>query len=298
MNKNWLFLRGAWDNRSQEQIDNDHDMWLQLFDAIATIGGSGRIWFHDSSTGIRNIKYKNCKVNISNGLTLCDKPRAFDYVFCRGGFDYYDDILLSAKCKHAYKIYYGAGRRFMPQNLAVKYDLVYVDSQEQKEYCERTYNNVKLFKKPVANCFVKKFDVCYIAKEECSIIKNTKKVYETLPNDISMLHLGKSVQSNMDNVVCRYPKRHCMPQFIDDCYVGIVPYMAGVDSAPRAALEMAARGLPLVVSRNIPLNISTKVLRYNTMGEMWGCVRALLKQYRPFSVGYCANKILEDIATP
>jgi len=232
MNK-WLFLRGEWDERTQKSIDDNDDMWFQLFEKLHN-DDFVRLWF--------------------KGQPL---PETVDYIFTRGGFDYYLPVL--KKYPTAYKIRYGAGKRFMPES-DIDYNLVLVDTEEQKQQVKEVYPdcNVHKFIKPAAQHFRvipeirKEFDVCYIANGQQSEIKSIQWVYETVPKHIKVLHLGyPSKYTPPENVTCLRVDRINMPEQINRCSYGIVPYWSGVDSCPRVIPEMLACGLPIVVGNKV-----------------------------------------------
>lgn len=241
--KKWLFLRGAvpTDRDPKEimhdSLEQDDDMWIHLF---AELCGDecGWIWYKDFE-GIN--KYKE-NLFVSKHL-----PPQVDYVFARGGFDYYNEII--DKCPNAYKIYYGAGRRYLPSKDV--YDLVLVDTPNQLNIARLKGFNAKLFIKPAAPHFrpiqsMKGLDLCYIANGPQYRFKGIEWIYKTIPDDISMLHLGiPSKFTPPGNVTTKRVSRTDMPQEISKCRLGIVPYEA-IDSCPRVIPEMMACGIPLV----------------------------------------------------
>lgn len=249
---NWLFLRGEWDERTQKSIDDNDDMWLQLFDSLVSVENSGDVWFKDKQE--RLFRYNNtqiCSTEQFNPVYL----KSVDYVFARGGFDYYKPTL--DMCVNAYKIRYGAGCRYMPEQ-DINYDLILVDTEEQKRNVinrcrlNKHYERVELFIKPAASHFKpveceKEYDVCYIANQQQAKIKGVKWVYETVPRNLKVLHLGyidKHI-TPPSNVTRKRVDRIDMPEWISKCKIGIVPY-SSVDSSPRALVEMIACGLPVV----------------------------------------------------
>ena len=232
---NWLFLRG--EIKSGSIVDNDHDMWIQLFNELKR-GDNGEVWFKGQNV-----------------------PRETNIVFARGGFDYYIPIL--KQLPNSYKIRYGAGRRYMPES-EIKYDLVLVDTENQKKEVLNKYPepNVHLLIKPAAQHFEyietkKEYDVCFIARHKADF-KGIKWVYANCPRDISILHLGGDINTvHPSNVTIKLVDRKDMPLLINQCKVGIVPY-EDVDSCPRVIPEMLACGLPLVISEKT--NVSHRFL--------------------------------------
>jgi len=247
---NWLFLRGSWDERTQKSIDDDDDMWVQLFRKLGDPNYD--IWFLDRKETLTWITCggKNITKSSVEGLIKNINPD-LDYIFARGGFDYYLPIL--KKCPNAYKIRYGAGKRFVPEP-EIDYQLILVDTEKQKADVLAKYPkaNVHLFIKPAARHFKpldveKEYDVCYIANGQQARFKGIEWIYKTCPSDISILHLGyPSKFKPPANVTCRRVDRIDMAREISRCKVGIVPYDS-TDSCPRVIPEMLACGLPLVI---------------------------------------------------
>jgi glycosyltransferase involved in cell wall biosynthesis len=173
-------------------------------------------------------------------------------VFARGGFDYYLPILRD--CKNAYKVRYGAGRRYMPEP-EIDYQLILVDTEKQKADVLAKYPkaNVHLFIKPAASHFKpvdveKEYDVCYIANGQQAAFKGIQWVYETVPKNLRVLHLGyPSKFKPPENVTCKRVDRIDMPTEISRCKIGVLPY-DNIDSAPRALVEMIACGLYVVTT--------------------------------------------------
>lgn len=269
MNK-WLFLRGEWDERTQKSIDDNDDVWQQLAMELAKDKDSHLdiVFKCDFETAVypgeadwekTNIDYpgnlgsKPCIFafnDISSRLSI-GMPGKYDYVFARGGFDYYLPMLKDNP--EAYKIRYGAGARFIPEP-EINYQLILVDTEAQKQAVLDKYPgaNVNLLIKPAASHFKpieceKEYDVCYIANYQQARFKGVKWVYETVPRDLRVLHLGYIDEhiTPPPNVIRKRVDRIDMPKWISKCKVGIVPY-DNVDSAPRALVEMVACGLNVV----------------------------------------------------
>ena len=276
----YLMLRGAWDSRTQKSIDDDDDMWMQLFAELCGMD-YGIIWLQ----GDYYTKHYRNNVHI-----ICSPECNFDadIVFARGGFDYYD-IKNTAK----YAIRYAAGKRFVPTAKEYNlYDLLLVDSEKQKADVLKVYPdaNVQLWIKPAANHFKpvevdKEYDICYIANGQQAIIKNIQWVYDTVPSDLKVLHLGyPSDITPPDNVTCRRVDRIDMPTEISRCKVGIVPYR-DIDSAPRALIEMIACRVPVVAFEGVniwhakyPCHKASK-----WMSVFWGEVQYRLRWWKNYS---------------
>lgn len=265
---NWLFLRGEWDERTQKSIDDNDDMWLQLFAAI----GNGDVYFRGHSPAVDYNKYT--------------------HIFSRGGFDWQTDI-----CRkfNGYKIRYGAGRRFMPEN-DIKYDLVLVDSYNQKKEILSRFPdcNVQIWIKPAAEHFrympeiKKEYDVCYIANGQQAVIKSIEWVYDTVPSDLKVLHLGYPSRYKVPaNVTCMCVDRIDMPLWINKCKIGIVPYWSGIDSCPRIIPEMMACGLPLIMADTVVYRNRLFTGGFSNQSEFWKDVRL----YIEYDIFYLATSI-------
>lgn len=222
---NWLMLRGEWDKNNKQSFKDNTDMWWHLLQEIAG-QNPYTIWYKDKKLS-----------------------GEYDYIFARGGFDYYKPIL--KKFPNAYKIFYGAGKRIVPEE-DLGYSLILCDTEAQKYKILKKYPNIRteLWIKPAAKHFKpvecgKEYDVCYVADCHSPFqekIKRVKWVYKTLPEDMTMLHLGKCSIKPPPNVTVKKVSRLDMPEWYSKCRVGIVPYR-GYDSCPRVIPEMLACGL-------------------------------------------------------
>lgn len=251
----WLMLRGCWDSNNKRNARDKTDVWLQLFEGLVG-DGDGVVWY----------KGKGCNEKYSKNITLTtEKPKKqFDYIFARGAHPYYIPIL---NRQRGFKIRYGAGRRYYPKE-KIKYDLILVDDEKQKEKIDLP--NVRLWLKPAPVQWKpvnvrKKYDVCYIANAPQAEMKRIKWVYRTVPKNLKVLHLGiKSSIRPPKNVTRKHVPHKEMPRYISRCKVGIVPYKE-IDSAPRALVEMLACGLPVVALNSVmfwkeryPVEVSSK----------------------------------------
>lgn len=221
---NWLFLRGEYDNNNIQNHKDRTDMWMQLFREIA---GEDiySIWFRGFPLLYEDVKY----------------------VFARGGHPYYIPVL--RKYRQAYKIYYGAGKRYLPDD-KIKYNLILVDTEKQKQKVLKKFpgSNVHTWLKPAARHFKpmpevkKKYDVCYVANCHSKFqekIKRVKWVYKTAPKDLKILHLGKSSIKPPKNIKVKQVTLKEMPKYINQCKAMIVPYK-NYDSEPRVIVESLA----------------------------------------------------------
>jgi len=297
VSRNWLFLRGAWDDRTQKSIDDDDDMWLQLFRELAG-DDNYYIWFKDNNKSLKSHGdriYSCTQQELTRNKHLL-KP---DVIFARGGFDYYLPILNAFP--KAKKIRYGAGCRYMPEK-SVKYDLCIVDTEEQRSDILSVFESqfVLQWVKPAASHFrympevKKEYDVCYIANGQQQHIKGVKWVYTTAPKDLKILHLGYPSSYNVpENVTQIRVDRKDMPLWINKCKVGIVPYWNSPDSEPRVIGEMANCQIKIAVGDTVKCNENRIHYAFNK-NEIWEAVRGY-EQSIPFSMKWYISDAVEEI---
>jgi glycosyltransferase involved in cell wall biosynthesis len=277
----WLMLRGDtpkdrdWMECAHGSIEYDDDVWVQLLYQLS--GGNGVVWWrgrnHTSLYG------HSFSVQFSDRIPEGD----FDVVFCRGGFPWQDKFV--KQFPKAIKIYYGAGKRFLPAT-DTAYDLVIVDSKRQYDIASKKYYTITWNKPCAENIFLKnavqyqpEYDVCYVANSQQRAIKGIEWVCATIPDRFTMLHLGFNDPLFTSKVVSTRLKREQLPSFYSRCRVGIVPYFGGVDSAPRVIPEMLASGLPVVVADNIDISDELKECPYVIVSDQfqfWGNVQNLI----------------------
>ena len=226
MSKFWMMLRGKFDKNNAHNYRDNTDVWIQLVEELAK-PHDALIWW---------------KGNNGVAAKIVDPG----YIFCRGGFDYY--IPLLKKFPKAYKIYYGAGKRFLPDD-KIKYNLILVDTEKQKQKVLKKFpgSNVHTWLKPAARHFKpidvkKKYDVCYVANCHSKFqekIKRVKWVYKTAPKDLRILHLGQSSIKPPKHIKVKQVTLKEMPKYINQCKIMIVPYK-DYDSEPRVIGEALA----------------------------------------------------------
>jgi hypothetical protein len=272
-------LRGFWDKNNKRSLSEDSDMWVQLFSELAGESANKVIYYkYKTEIGINEIY-------IRAGKDIGYNPKTFNYIFARGGHPEYEPIL--KKCKNAYKIYYGAGARIVPEK-DLGYSLILCDTEEQVEKCNKKYPHIKasLWIKPAAKHFKpvdceKEYDVCYVANCHSKFqekIKRVKWVYKTVPRDLKVLHLGKSSLKPPKNVTVKKVSRLEMPKWYSKCKTCIVPYK-GYDSAPRVISESLACDVPVLAldSVNTNWNISPHFLIKSTKDKLWNDAKYMLK---------------------
>lgn len=282
---NWLFLRGQWDERTENSIRSNDDAWLQLFVELAS---------ESDDTGIIMFWGKNRRIELRHNINIIGiddfsnigELNGVDIVFARGGFPEYDHVI--KKCVNAKKIYYGAGRRYLPNSDI--YDMILCDTVHQSDmvfmHCK---GKTELLIKPFAKHFKyipmeKKYDVCFIANGTQENIKGIKFVYETAPADISILHLGYPGKfKKPDNVHQLRVDRIDMQKYINQCKMGIIPYFDNsYDSCPRVIPEMLACGLPLLVSDNLIYNNKLYKTKWVNKENFWDRARTMFDSFHDY----------------
>lgn len=254
-----LFLRGQVpQDRDPRQIMFDSlmecdDVWTQLAARLA-VGGYGEVWYWN---GQRCVEYQNNFVErwIPNfGITEHDfQP---DIIFARGGFTAYDQIL--RRNPRAFKIYYGAGRRFLPTSAFTDYDLILNDSPNQLAIVKEKLPHIKssLFIKPVAeNIFrpvtgSKEYDVIFVGNEMSSGIKGHAFLLPNIPKDLRVIQVGvasKKLRRSYPHVsFTGWIPRKQIPPLYGKAKVAICGCDM-IDSCPRIIPEALACGCPLLV---------------------------------------------------
>jgi len=264
---NFLMLRGQvpQDRDPQEivfdTLEEVDDMWTHLFYGIVKESEQAELWYWGGE------RYKKFKANFIERWVPSFKHYYNDFfvpdvIFCRGGFPDYQSVL--RRFPRAVKIYYGAGRRFVPQDSFFNYDLILVDSPAQLKKAQEIFpkTKVSLFFKPAPdNLFYplegidKEYDIAYPADGR-SMRKGHDFIYSTVPEDLRLLNLGfpSKVFKNPDNVESYRVIRTLLPRHLQKCHIGIVASTKGkglfgmsYDSCPRIIPEMLACGLPVVV---------------------------------------------------
>jgi hypothetical protein len=239
-----------------DRLEDVDDLWTNLFFSLLDDDDCGELWYWG---GRREKKFTSNFTErwVPTFLTYTDSFIP-DVIFCRGGFQEYHAVL--ARFPDAIKIYYGAGRRFLPQPGFHDYDIILQDSPEQVEICKSKFPDAltTLFIKPASdNIFYpmsevkKEFDVCFPANGHQSF-KGHDFVYNTVPEDLRLLNLGNpSKVKHPKNVVSYRVLRTNMAKNIAKCKVGIVTVSSTIDSCPRVIPELLACGLPIVVLHGV-----------------------------------------------
>lgn len=318
---NWLFIRGfVPQDRDPNEIRHatlaeDDDMWVQLFAAMVGPEDSAMILYLNKTRDVppyRAVYRENLIIQhmpyIEHSVPMIGNK--VDVVFARGGHPEYDGWLRA--CKGARLVYYGAGRRYIPPaNGFCDYHLVLVDSPKQAEELRSIYRDmsVALLPKPAAdNVFgprsvPKTHDLCFIANGQQAAFKGVEWVYQTAPEDLSILHLGfPSSYRAPPNVTTRRVLHRDMATQISQCRVGVVPYFNKIDSGPRVVPEMLACGLPLVVADCLRFDRQ----RYMGIGlgavankrDFWVTVRRVLTAWTPNDTITVRRHYTDNLSVP
>jgi len=309
-----LFLRGQVPkDRNPKQIMFDSleecdDVWTQL--AFHTCKQDyGEVWYWG---GTRTVRYKENFIErwVPNygKYTSNFVP---DVVFARGGFPQYD--VMFNRYPKAFKIYYGAGRRFIPQSNFKKYDLILVDTPKQLAKVKSALPKARaeLLLKPAAdNIFKpagpcdKKYDVIFCSNEHKSGIKGHGFVLPVFPKDLNMIQVGISSR----RLRARYPHirftewipREKIPTLYAQSKVAVVCCTA-IDSCPRIVPEAIACDCPLLILDTVNLwhdkYITSQTGRVTSQANFLPALREMLEQYPGFSpYNYYKENLTLEIA--
>jgi len=295
---NILFLRGQepQDRDPKEtyynSLEDCDDMWTHLANALTEQTGIGEILYWN---GDRKVHYTNRftekRIKTFEGYKPSFTP---DVIFARGGFSEYDYIIKSFP--KTIKIYYGAhAKRFFPQDDKVYYDIIFVDSQEQKSIVSEKFPNsyVTLFiKSTVENIMFphkvkKEYDVCFPANGSQKKFKEHEWVFSTAPKDLKILNLGNTSGLSVPSHITSYKvNRKAIAKEYSKCRVGIVCCNKDLDSCPRVLPEMLACNIPVVCTNtfhfwsDLYMNKDTGILVNKE--TLWDAVRYTLKNVERF----------------
>jgi hypothetical protein len=276
-----------------DNIDKCDDVWSQLANYLAA-DDYGEIWYWE---GKRKIKYRS---NFIERWVPCYKRHKSsfdpDVIFARGGFPQYDVVL--ARYPKAFKIYYGAGRRFAPQSSFRKYDLIFVDTPKQLEQVKARFpqSRSELFIKPAAdNVFVptpasKEYDVIFCSNEHKAGIKGHSFILPHFPMDLKMVQTG--IVS--PKLRLKYPHvkftgwipRCELPALYGKSKVAIV-CCTNVDSCPRIIPEALACDCPLLILDSVNLwydkYLNNQTGRVASADEFFIELQDMIESYRDFT---------------
>lgn len=295
---NLLMLRGQvpQDRNPQEivfdKIEDCDDVWSNLFYSMLSNNDKGELWYWN---GTRTKRFAH---NFIERWLPTFQKHIIDFVpdviFCRGGFQEYHDVL--KRFPKAIKIYYGAGRRFLPQPGFYNYDIILQDSLEQVKICKEKFSEalITLFIKPASDNIMypinaeKEYNVCFPANGG-QTFKGHKFIYKTIPKDIKLLNLGNNPHKYKypNNVTSYRVLRTEIAQHYAKCKVGIVAVNSNIDSCPRVIPELLASGLPIVVLDTVRF-WKDKYIVSGVTGELatkdnfWQVVRYVLRNLNKY----------------
>jgi glycosyltransferase involved in cell wall biosynthesis len=278
---NFLMLRGEYpkDRKDPTEIlydslERETDMYTHLWYRVLGQGDRGTVLYfgHDYHATYA----PNFDVRFQRHLKDFGTPDVPDVIFCRGALEEYRVLL--ERWPMALRVYYGAGKHFVPSNRA--WDLVMVDSEAQQRKVRKGMGlRVELFLKPAAPHFrkldcPKDYDICFVAVHPHDSRKRVEWVYDTVPKDLRVLQIGDKTGRPPGNVKIVHAEREDMPTLMNRCKVGIVPSTAQ-DSGPRVVPEFTACGLPVVASTDVHLNPAYRVATAD-LHLFWDVVRQAL----------------------
>lgn len=246
-----------------------------------------------------------------NECAELDEP---DLIFARGGFKEYIQVM--KQYPNAFKMYYGAGKRYNPLAVpdATKYDLVLVDTEEQKEEVEKYGYRVELLIKPACeNIFgfepvAKQYDVVFIANAPQKKLKGHKWLFDQLVGTgVSIIQIGYTDREVLKwasdrrlniNFVGWVPRK-VIPVFACRARVGVVS-STDYESCPRVIPELLLMNLPIVVrdtTRVSDLYVNRDTGRFASDGDFVGVLQDVLdneQSYLPYE--YYKTYLTTDIA--
>ena len=257
-----LMLRGRLDSfelkrrkgRDKDNIDQVDDLWALLWDRVTQkIGGYGEVWW-EGKDRIHNYRdnFKERWVSKFNG-----RPKFYpDIVFARGGFPFYNTFL--KRTPNSYRMYYGAGARFMPKDFT-NYKLILVDTKKQQRKVRAAFPKIKckLLVKPAADTIFKpmgmekKWDVIFIGNASQARMKGHKWFFKsTKDSGLNILNVGirdkELVEANPHIEFTGSVPRTRVAEYINQSKIGVC-CSTKIDSQPRIIAEYLACGIPIIV---------------------------------------------------
>lgn len=256
---NYLMLRGSYptDRENPAEIlysslESETDMYTHLWNAVLDEKDRGTVLYYGHNYHAQY--HPNFDVRMVKDLADYKTADIPHVIFCRGNCPEYNKVLNRWPC--AKRVYYGAGRHYVPPSR--NYDMVLVDSEEQKRKIEKGMHiRTALFCKPSAPHFrlidcEKQYDCCFVAIHPKDPRKQVQWVYETVPKGMTILQIGNPPKRHPKNVHVVKARSEMMPKLMAMCRVGILPSTED-DSGPRVVPEFIACGLPVVASVEVRL---------------------------------------------
>lgn len=291
-----------------DSIDDCDDMWTNLAYTLSK-RDSGEIWYWN---GKRKVRYAKNFIErwIPNfKITKYDfKP---DVIFTRGGFKNYDPVL--KRHSKAFKIYYGAGKRFFPKKMFSDYDLILVDTKVQLERVRQMFPAIKsnLIIKPVAeNIFKpveadKKYDIILVGNYNKRVDKGHDFAFKKIPSSYRVLCAGivpKKIRQKYPNVdFTGWIPRKELPKLYAQSKIAIV-CCGTIDSCPRVIPEAIACDCPILVLDRI--NFSHKKYVTEKTGVLTNeqnfvkDLTVMVNRYRDFSpYSYYKNNLSLEVSS-
>lgn len=318
-----LFLRGGVpQDRDPKEIiydnlDDNCDMWTHLAYELSK-DGYGEIWYYGGHAGKRNHQFKDNFIERFKPHFF-DRKHDFDpdVIFCRGGFPEYDQVL--SRFPKAFKIYYGAGCRYLPKYKFKNYNLILVDSEKQLSHARSQYRHIDsdLLIKPAAESVLKpkekkyKYDILFSVNAHKR--KGLDFFLNNLPPDLKSVVIGSVPQKiskqfpHIDFTNQRLPRKD-LPKFYSQSKVSICCSTSD-DSCPRVIPESLCLDTPIAVLdsvhvwQNKYINDQTGIIK--SQSEFFDGIKQMisnLDQYNPreyylnnLSIEISANAIKEKI---
>ncbi len=296
---NILFLRGSVPtDRNPRQIMFDtleecDDVWTRLAHALSC-DGYGEVWYWG---GNRKVKYRDNF--IERWVPDYKKQKCKfvpDVIFARGGFPQYDVIF--SRHPDAFKIYYGAGHRHVPSSNFKDYDLILVDTEDQRKQVMSALpkNNCQLFIKPAAdNIFYpepapKKYDVIFSSNEHKKGIKGHGFILPIFPHDLSIIQVGiasKALRARHPRVqFTGWVPRKKIKELYGQSKIAIV-CCTSRDSCPRIIPEALACNCPLLVLDTVNFwrkkYINEQTGRIASQENFIAVLREMISSYETFT---------------
>jgi len=206
----------------------------------------------------------------------CGNIEPPDLIFARGGFKEYVQVM--RRFPNAIKIYYGAGKRYDPvmADDFTPYDLVLVDTEEQKAALEEKKYRAELLIKPACEhvfypaSVAKRHDIVFIANAPQKKLKGHKWLFDKLAGTgLKIIQIGYR-----DEEVVRWAEerelrisfigwvpRKNIPVWACGAKVGVVA-STDYESCPRVIPEYLAMNLPIVVRSTT--RVSERYVNKNT----------------------------------
>lgn len=257
---NLLFLRGQVPkDRDPKQImfdkiEDNCDMWTQLAAALS-VGGYGEVWYWG---GKRKKRFRSDFVERWTPDFAKLKVKFHpDVIFARGGFSHYDSIL--KRYPNAFKIYYGAGKRFYPsKGFYSNFQLILNDTPKQQAETLKKFPNIKteLWCKPAAeNIFqpyisgYPEYDVIMIGNEHPKGFKGHNFALPLIADKFKVLQVGissKKMRKKFSQVkFTGWVPRSQMPMLYASAKIAIC-VCTERDSCPRIIPESLACDTPIL----------------------------------------------------